>query len=159
MIPGPNMREYVSIQYIGLEKEGEREGGTERLRLRLQERKGSQIKKQNTGRNFFQWLYNELVYESSASKSEPISFVLEPSSASLKQNCEIGTVCYSHQLFTSCSAFWNPISLSSRCAVVSASPAPPPGIWFFFSSALATLQMWLISVQGEEESRLSGINS
>lgn len=54
MIPGPSMREYVSIQYIGLEKEGEREGGTERLRLRLQERKDSQIKKQNKGRNFFQ---------------------------------------------------------------------------------------------------------
>lgn len=47
MIPGPNMREYVSIQYIGLEKEGERKGGTERLRL--QERKDPQIKKQNTG--------------------------------------------------------------------------------------------------------------
>lgn len=73
-------------------------------RERLWEGNNSQIKKQNARPNFFQRIYNEPVYESSASENEHISFMMESRGTSLKQNCEIGTVCYLYQPLYSYSA-------------------------------------------------------
>lgn len=53
-------------------------------RGRLQEENNPQITKQNTRPNLFQRIYNELVYESSATESEPISFILEFRGTSLE---------------------------------------------------------------------------
>lgn len=73
------------------ERQRQREGG--KRGVETAEGKGFSDKKQNTGSNFFLRIYNELVNESSASKSKLTSLILESSSISLKQNCEIGFVC------------------------------------------------------------------
>lgn len=79
------------------EKEGQRDRDRGRevrgVGVETVEGKGFSDKKQNTGSNFFLRIYNELVNESSASKSKLTSLILESSSISLKQNCEIGFVC------------------------------------------------------------------
>lgn len=111
-----------------------------RKREVAERKKHSQLKRQNTRPNFFQRIYNDLVYESSASKSEPIFFMLESSSTSLKQNCDIGTIATCISLFTSCSASEAPSpSLHLRYAA----SLPNPTSWptqFFYSFVSFSLQ-------------------
>lgn len=102
--------------------------------------KHSQLKRQNTRPNFSQRIYNDLVYESSASKSEPIFFILESSSTSLKQNCDIGTIATCNNLFTSCSASKAPSPSLHMCYVAR---LPNPTSWpaqFFYSFVSFSLQ-------------------
>lgn len=80
------------------ERQRKRQRKTKRKRLSLQAEKDSD-KERILGSIFFRRIYNELAYESSASESEPISFILESHNVSLKPNCEIGTVYYSHLSF------------------------------------------------------------
>lgn len=75
------MEDYVSAQCNGLERVRGKEEGREREE---EERGGGFSYKQNEEPNFFQIIYDELVYESYASKSEHISSISEYSSTNLK---------------------------------------------------------------------------
>lgn len=63
---------------------GRREGERGRGKKAKERERGGFSDKQNTEPNFFQRIYDELVYESYASKSEHVSSILEYSSTGLK---------------------------------------------------------------------------